>query len=86
METMKTLTINGRRQFRYNGRKFYVTDLLKADRTDGRKYYVQEVGEDGRFHIMYNALGCEIEKFATIKDAQRFVRNWDFLMRRWEDL
>lgn len=86
METMKTLTINGRRQFRYNGRKFYVTDLLKADRKDGLKYYVREVDADGMYHTLYNALGCVIEKFTTIKEAQRYVRDWDFLMRRWEDL
>ena len=72
------MTINGNRQFRYNGKRYLVQDLPKADVVDGRKYYIT-VFENGRWKIAY-AFGVDIQKFATIKDAQRYVRDWDFTL------
>lgn len=74
------MTINGNRRFNYNGKKYLIQDLPKQDRTDGKKYFITVDAGDGFFKIAYNVTGWTMEKFSTIKDAQRYVRNWDFLL------
>lgn len=73
------MTINGKRSFSYNGVKYYVQDLAGADRTDDNKYYVCIV-KDGWYNIAYNKLNWRMDKFKTIKEAQRYVRDFDFLL------
>lgn len=72
------MTINGQRRFSFNGKKYFIQDLPKADVVDGRKYYIT-VYENGWWKIAY-AFGVDIQKFETIKDAQRYVRDWDFTL------
>lgn len=73
------MTINGKRDFTYNGKKYHIQDLPKQDRTDGMKYCICFV-INGLYRLAYNNIGWNIEKFATIKDAQRYVRDWDFIL------
>lgn len=73
------MTINGNRRFNYNGKRYLIQDLPKQDRTGNNKYYIT-LEVNGIWKIAYNVTGWTLEKFATIKDAQRYVRNWDFLL------
>lgn len=75
------MTINGKRNFTHNGKKYYIADLPQADRdkSEGDKYYITIV-EDDRYRIAFNNIGWNVERFKTIKDAQRYVRDWDFLL------
>ena len=73
------MTINGNRRFNYNGRRYLIQDLPRQDRTGNNKYFIT-FEKDGIFQTAYNNIVWNIEKFATIKDAQRYVRNWDFLL------
>lgn len=74
------MTINGKRYFTYNGKKYYIANLPKQDRIEKKKYYVCFVTEDGFFKSAYNRFGWELEKFETIKQAQIYVRDWDFAL------
>ena len=75
------MTINGRRNFTNNGRKYYVQNNQKKDRKNKNdKYYLMEVMPSGRMKILYERYGWEIPKFETIKEAQRYVRDWDFML------
>lgn len=77
------MTINGRRRFCFNGRKYYIANTLKADmKSEKDKYYICEVDQDGITQILYDSLGWEIRKFETVKEAQRFVRNWDWMLEK----
>ena len=74
------MTINGKRIFTYNGRKYNVQNLLKADkRNDKEKYYLQ-IEVNGFWKTAYNNIGWGVEHFTTIKEAQRYVRDWDFIL------
>lgn len=73
------MTINGKRDFTFNGKKYHVQDLPKQDRADGMKYCICFVIK-GFYVLAYNKLGWNIEKFASIKDAQRYVRDYDFFL------
>lgn len=73
------MTINGKRDFTFNGKKYHVQDLPKQDRTEGKKYCICFVIK-GFYVLAYNKIGWNIEKFASIKDAQRYVRDYDFLL------
>ena len=53
---------------------------MKADRENGKKYAVAIVNENGFAKLAYNIFGWELEKFSTIKEAQRYVRDWDFAL------
>lgn len=75
------MTINGRRNFVYNGKKYYVQDNPKKGRQrETDNYYLMEVEESGTMEILYEKIGWEIPKFETIKEAQRYVRDWDFML------
>ena len=73
------------RNFTYNGRKFRVSNLLKADMKDGNKYMLDEIREGGRTELMYNSVGWELLKFKTIKDARKWVRDWEWCTKGWND-
>lgn len=73
------MTINGKRNFNHNGKKYYIQNLPKADIIGNKKYNIAIV-ENGIYRIAYNKLGWTMEKFETIKDAQRYVRDYDFLL------
>lgn len=73
------MTINGKRNFTYNGRKYRIADLYKQDAKPGMKYLIT-AWVDGQWKSMYNTAGWYLEQFKTIKDAQRYVRDWDFLL------
>ena len=73
------MTINGQRRFNHNGRRYLVQDLPKQDRRGKEKYFLTfEV--NGFWKTAYNNIGWNIEHFNTIKDAQRYVRDWDFIL------
>lgn len=73
------MTINGNRRFNYNGKKYFIQDLPKQDRVDGKKYFIT-FEQNGFFKVAYNNITWNIEKFRTIKEAQRYVRDLDFLL------
>ena len=73
------MTINGNRRFNFNGKRYFIQDLPKQDREYGKKYFIT-FDVNGIWKTAYNNICWNIEKFATIKDAQRYVRNWDFLL------
>lgn len=74
------MTINGKRTFKYNGRKYRIENMYKQDAKPGMKYFITAEDENGLWKSMYNTAGWNIEQFRTIKDAQRFVRAWDFML------
>lgn len=75
------MTINGRRSFTNNGRRYYVQNNPKYGRKrETDNYYLTEVDESGAMKILYENIGWEIPKFETIKEAQRYVRDWDFML------
>ena len=74
------MTINGKRDFTYNGKKYHKTDLPKADRVDDKKYFISFVDANGIYKPAYCNIGWELEKFKTIKEAQRYVRDWDWTL------
>lgn len=75
------MTINGRRNFSFNGRKYYVQNNPKKGRANEKdNYYLMEVEESGKMEILYEKFGWAIPMFETIKEAQRYVRSWDFLL------
>ena len=73
------MTINGNRRFNYNGKRYFIQDLPKADRADGKKYFIT-CDVNGIWRTAYNNITWNIEKFRTIKEAQRYVRDLDFLL------
>lgn len=74
------MRIDGRRRFKYNGRKYQIMNLPKADMEGKKKYYIAFVVEGGFYKVAYNNICWNMEKFETIKEAQIYVRNWDFLL------
>ena len=75
---MESLKITSGRNFSFHNRKFRVADLPKADRTDGKKYMIQEITKDGSCSIMYNSINWEMLKFPTIKEARRWISDWEW--------
>ena len=73
------MTINGKRDFKYNGVRYRVQNLMKQDRKGKEKYYLM-MEKNGFLQPAYNNIGWELEHFTTIKEAQRYVRDWDFLL------
>lgn len=74
------MRIDGRRNFKYNGKRYWVQNLPKQDKkADNEKYYLL-VESEGFWKPAYNTCGWVLEHFTTIKEAQRFVRDWDFLI------
>lgn len=78
------LSITSGRSFTYNGRKYHVSDLPKSDQKDGNKYCIDEVMKDGRFELMHCSIGWDLLKFKTIKDARRWIRDWDWCTVAWD--
>lgn len=75
------MTINGRRNFTNNGRRYYVQNNPKYGRKrETDNYYLTEADESGTMKILYENIGWEIPKFETIKEAQRYVRDCDFML------
>ncbi len=75
------MTINGRRKFRSTtGKRYLVTDLYKQDMRDGYRYYMMVANNAGNYKICYSSM-LEILKFRTIKEAQRYVRDWEFIIK-----
>lgn len=74
---MENLKITSGRNFTFHNRKFRVADLPKADQKGNKKYMIQEITKDGSCNLMYNAIGWELLKFPTIKEARRWVRDWE---------
>ena len=67
------MTVNGRRSFTCNGRKFFVQDTPKQDkRTEDDNYYLTMM-VNGLCKIAYLPPCWDPQHFRTIKDAQRFV-------------
>lgn len=78
------LRITSVRNFTYHGRKFMVGNLCKADIKDGKKYCLYEVEKDDSLELMHNSIGWDLLKFKTIKDARRWVRDWDWCTVAWD--
>lgn len=75
------MTINGRRNFTYNGRKYHVENNPKYGRMrETDNYYLTEVDEFGNTKILFENIGWDMPMFETIKEAQRYVRDWDFML------
>ena len=74
------MTIDGRRVFTYNGRKYMVQNLQQADKRNDKEKYYLTVECNGFWKTAYNNIGWDVEHFNTIKDAQRYVRDWDFIL------
>lgn len=75
------MTINGRRNFTYNGRKYHVENNPKYGRMrETDNYYLTEVDESGNTKILFENIGWDMPKFETIKEAQWYVREWDFML------
>lgn len=75
---MESLKITSGRNFSFHNRKFHVADLPKADQKDGEKYMIQEIMKDGSYSIMHNSINWEMLKFPTIKEARRWVSDWEW--------
>ena len=75
---MDSLKITSGRNFTFHNRKFRVADLPKADQSDNKKYMIQEITKDGSSNLMYNSIGWELLKFPTIKEARRWIRDWEW--------
>lgn len=56
-----------------------VQNLPKQERKGKEKYYLT-VEKNGSLKPAYNNIGWELEHFETIKDAQRYVMDWDFIL------
>ena len=67
------MTINSNRTFQYNGFKYYI-------QTVGKKQYAITRIINDRPVLMYNKIGWDMPTFSTIKDAKRYVRDWDFIL------
>lgn len=75
------LIIRNTRSFTYNGRKYYIADLdSKNIQSTGMKYFITQV-IDGTYKIMYNCINWELPKFKTLKDAMRYVRDYDSFLK-----
>ena len=78
------MTINGRRAFRSDsGKRYLVTDLYKQDLEPGKGYrYYMMVAENANatYRICYN-LSLKMLKFSTIKEAQKYVRDWEGIIQ-----
>lgn len=77
------MTINGRRKFRSNaGKRYMVTDLYKQDTEAGKyRYYMMVAGGPGKnYKICYGSM-LNMLKFRTIKEAQRYVRDWECVIQ-----
>lgn len=76
---MDSLKITSGRNFSFHNRRFHVADLPKADQKDGEKYMIQEITKDGSScNIMYNSINWEMLKFPTIKEARRWISDWEW--------
>ena len=71
------MRITSGRKFSYNGRKYYIQNTGHKEKN--QKYMIQEV-RDGRYICLCNKLGYDMPTFETIKDARRYVRDWDFTL------
>ncbi len=58
---------------------YYVQNASGRDREKG-KYYLSRLAENGMYVFVANKLDWNGLFFDTIKDAQRFVRDWDCLI------
>lgn len=67
------MIINGKRKFNYNGRRYLI-------QKDPKGYYITAETDNGTYGLLYNIYNWNIEYFKTIKDAQRYVRDWDFVL------
>lgn len=77
---MELLRITGKRRFNYKGNRYFVQDCPRPSET-GK--YIATIWTGKGWSILYN-WDMSIEKFRTIKDAQRYIRdNWDIL-ETWE--
>lgn len=74
------MTINGKRNFKYNGKRYHIMNLPKQDQEGKKKYCISFVDDNGFIKLAYNNIGWALEKFETIKEAQRYVRDWDWIL------
>ena len=68
------MTINCNRRFIYNGIKYYIQTIGK------KQYSISRIEKDGRFTQLYNNIVWDMPIFDNIKDAKRYVRDWDFTL------
>lgn len=76
------MCINGKREFSFNGRRYRVFDLSSREKAvSGKKYGLMfKPDGDDFYHIAQTAAGFEVLMFSTIKEAQRYVEGWDFMI------
>lgn len=68
----------GGRDFYFHGRHFHISDLI--GKKDSYKYYVTEIDDKGFPKTLLNTCGWVLQSFKTIREARRFVADWeDFL-------
>lgn len=67
-----------KRRFLYNGRRYMVQN--RPDKGPAEKYYLCVVLPGGVLAPLYNKFGWRLEYFKTIKEAQAYVKYWDFTL------
>lgn len=78
------MTINGRRRFMSNtGRRYIVQNLMKQDREryPGKNYYMLVAEKGSSRYKVCLGYTLNMELFTTIKEAQRYVRDWEFTIQ-----
>ena len=81
------MTINGKRNFKFNGKKYQVMNMYEADRKNPEinkdpknKYSLAVADENGIWRNCVSRYNLDGVFFKTIKEAQRYVRDWDFTL------
>lgn len=75
------MTINGNRKFNFNGKSYYVQTNPKSNReSENDNYYLTLVTDSGMSLVLYNCCGWDVPKFKTIKEAQKYVVDWEFVL------
>lgn len=77
------LRITSCRDFSYEGVRYHVSDLCKADAgPENYKYCLDIVDPDGSYSLAHDGITWQLLKFKTIKDARRWVRDWYWNVKR----
>lgn len=77
---MNVRSTNSNRRFRMEGKTYYVGNLTtKRVKRDQPKYVLYEILPDDKWVMQCDFRG-DLLKFTTIRDAQRYVRDYGFML------
>lgn len=72
---------NSNRRFKFEGKTYYVGNITTKPTKKGElKYLLYEILPGDKWVLQYD-LCYELLKFKTIRDAQRYVRDWACTLR-----